>query len=113
MKTKVTFLAFILFTVFAAPRDSSSQDNFFNLPNSKIPGPTVTLPGEHYPASVVAVNHVTSDYPTDNINLVQISSLNGIRALATATQQTGIAGSSGVLWTVAAVSNTSANDTIY
>lgn len=76
-------------------------------------GLSVTKPGEYYPASVHPVNQPDPPFVSDNINIVQISSLSGIRALATTTQQTGIAGSGGILWTVAAVSNSSSNDTIY
>ncbi len=76
-------------------------------------GITVTKPGDYYPASVHPVQQNTPPFVTDNINITRISSLTGIRALATTIQQTGVAGSGGVLWTVAAVSNTSSNDTIY
>ena len=72
---------------------------------------SVTKPGEIYPGSFVHVNEPNTPFNGDNINIVGLSGLNGIRALATATEQRGV--NLGRIWVAAAVSNTTDRDTIY
>src|SRR4030095_3755345 len=72
---------------------------------------SVTAPSGNSIGTFVDVNSIVPPFNTDNINIVQISALKGIRAFATATEQRGQ--NSGRVWVVAAVSNTSDADTIY
>src|SRR5436190_19556686 len=69
---------------------------------------SVTKPAENYPGTFVIINEPVNH---DNINIVELSQLNGIQALATVTEQRGQ--NIGRIWVVAAVSNSTAKDTIY
>lgn len=69
---------------------------------------SVTVHEENYPGTFVLVNEPITH---DNINIVELSQLQGIRALATVTEQRGQ--NTGRIWVTAAISNSTARDTIF
>ena len=72
---------------------------------------SVTKPAENYPGTFVMVNQPVNNNSNDNINVVELSQLSGIQALATVTEQRGL--NIGRIWVAAAVSNSTARDTIF
>jgi len=68
-----------------------------------------TKPAESYGGGFNLVNLPVP--AMDNINAVELSQMNGIRALATVTEQRGQ--NVGRIWVIAAISNSTARDTIY
>ena len=67
-----------------------------------------TRPCTPYGGNFVLINQPAG---TGDVNNVALSQLNGIRALATATEQRGL--NNGRIWVAAAISNSTARDTIY
>lgn len=97
---------------------SQMQDAKISGERNKMPGiqmeldnetGSVTKSAENYPGTFVLVNEPVNTL--DNINIVGLSQLHGIQALATVTEQRGQ--NTGRIWVIAAVSNSTARDTIY
>lgn len=90
-------------------KESGEKNKIYELQNKldKLNG-SVTRTAENYPGTFVLVNEPIDH---DNINIVELSQLQGIKALATVTEQRGQ--NTGRIWVAAAISNSSARDTIF
>ncbi len=99
-----------LMTQFSIAKNSGERSKMQDI-QAKLDNETgsVTKPAENYPGTFVLVNKPVNN--NDNINIVELSQLSGIQAFTTVTEQRGQ--NIGRIWVAAAVSNSTARDTIF